>query len=286
MTISLRAAPCSGTYARVLSACARLPQLLLPAGLDERLASRDRVRQWALTALRERAAAERFSGGAVLIEIALAEGDQAAAWAAADEFGPGHEWEQLAKATSATQPGKCAALYRAKVEKDLQHPNSSAYAGVAATLVTIRALGGPAGDADLGAALDTRQLVLIDLWAPWCGPCRMVAPVLEKLAERHAGKLKVIKVNVDEAPVAAAQFEAQSIPTLVLMRDGQVVERVVGAQPEPVLDRIVTTALAGPEEGVAGARRWSPASSSASSMTDPTHRDSRSPPQPHRCTTT
>ncbi len=74
----------------------------------------------------------------------------------------------------------------------------------------------------------------------------MVAPVLENLAERHVGKLKVVKVNVDEAPAAAARFEAQSIPTLVLMRDGSVVERVVGAQPEPVLDRIVTAALVGP----------------------------------------
>lgn len=74
----------------------------------------------------------------------------------------------------------------------------------------------------------------------------MVAPVLENLAERHVGKLKVVKVNVDEAPAAAARFEAQSIPTLVLMRDGSVVERVVGAQPEPVLDRIVTAALGRP----------------------------------------
>lgn len=102
----------------------------------------------------------------------------------------------------------------------------------------------PAGDADLAGAVDAKPLVLIDLWAPWCGPCRMVAPILEKLAEKYAGRLKVVKVNVDEAPRAAAQFEAQSIPTLVLMKDGHVVERVIGAQPEPVLDRLIDGALA------------------------------------------
>ena len=99
------------------------------------------------------------------------------------------------------------------------------------------------GDADLAAALDTNQLVLIDLWAPWCGPCRMVAPILEKLAASHAGELKVVKVNVDDAPSAAARFDAQSIPTLVIMRDGQIVKRVIGAQPEPVLRRLVDAAL-------------------------------------------
>ncbi len=101
-----------------------------------------------------------------------------------------------------------------------------------------------ATDSDLAEALDTAQVVLVDLWAPWCGPCRMVAPVLESLAVTYAGSLKVVKVNVDEAPAAAARFQAQSIPTLVVLKDGEVVERVVGAQPEPVLNRIVTAALA------------------------------------------
>lgn len=90
-------------------------------------------------------------------------------------------------------------------------------------------------DATLADALQTRSLVLIDLWAPWCGPCRMVAPVLERLAERYAGRLKVVKVNVDENPGAARTYDASSIPTLVMVRDGQVVGRVVGAQPEPAL---------------------------------------------------
>ena len=92
-----------------------------------------------------------------------------------------------------------------------------------------------ATDTDLAGALDTRQLVLVDLWAPWCGPCRMVAPVLEKLAVRYAGRLKVVKVNVDDNPIAARRFDASSIPTLVMIRDGEPVGRVIGAQPEAAL---------------------------------------------------
>ena len=81
----------------------------------------------------------------------------------------------------------------------------------------------------------TSELVLVDLWAPWCGPCRMVAPVLERLAERYAGMVKVVKVNVDDNPQVARTFDASSIPTLVFLRNGKPVDRVVGAQPEPAL---------------------------------------------------
>lgn len=102
-----------------------------------------------------------------------------------------------------------------------------------------------AGDAEVQAALDTAQLVLVDLWAPWCGPCRMVAPVLERLAVRYAGRVKVVKVNVDESPATAGRFEASSIPTLVLLRAGQPVARVVGAQPEQVLAAQIDRTLAG-----------------------------------------
>jgi len=77
--------------------------------------------------------------------------------------------------------------------------------------------------------------VLLDLWAPWCGPCRMVAPILERLAERYAGRLKVVKVNVDHNPGTARTYDASSIPTLVMIKDGSVVQRVIGAQPEPAL---------------------------------------------------
>lgn len=102
-----------------------------------------------------------------------------------------------------------------------------------------------AGDADFAAATNTDQLVLVDLWAPWCGPCRMVAPILERLAVRYAGQVKVVKVNVDDNPDTAARFDASSIPTLVMLRDGATVARMVGAQPEPVLRARIDALLAG-----------------------------------------
>jgi thioredoxin 2 len=77
--------------------------------------------------------------------------------------------------------------------------------------------------------------VIIDFWAPWCGPCRMVSPAVERLAEANAGRLKVVKLNVDEAPEISARFGVQGIPLLVLLRDGREVDRLVGAVPEPQL---------------------------------------------------
>jgi thioredoxin 2 len=92
-----------------------------------------------------------------------------------------------------------------------------------------------ADDADFDVAVGTKQLVLVDLWAPWCGPCRMVAPVLERLAHDFAGRVKVVKVNVDSSPQLAQRYHATSIPMLLFLRDGQLVDTVVGAQPEHVL---------------------------------------------------
>lgn len=77
--------------------------------------------------------------------------------------------------------------------------------------------------------------VVVDLWAPWCGPCRFVGPILEELSRDWAGRLKVIKVNVDDNTRLAARYDARSIPTMLVMRDGEVVERIVGALPKPAL---------------------------------------------------
>ena len=100
-----------------------------------------------------------------------------------------------------------------------------------------------ATDADFAQVTTTSELVLVDLWAPWCGPCRMVAPVLEELSKDYAGKIKVVKVNVDNAPKTANRFQAQSIPTLVLLRDGATVDRMIGAQPKQVLVSHIDKAL-------------------------------------------
>ena len=74
--------------------------------------------------------------------------------------------------------------------------------------------------------------VLIDIWAPWCGPCRMVTPIVEQLAREWAGRVRVGKLNLDENPVTASRFRVQSIPTLLLLKGGREIDRIVGAQPK------------------------------------------------------
>jgi thioredoxin 1 len=71
--------------------------------------------------------------------------------------------------------------------------------------------------------------VLVDFWAEWCGPCRMIAPVIDELAKQNAGRLKVVKVNADECPDTSAQYQVRGIPTLLFFKDGQVVNQIVGA---------------------------------------------------------
>lgn len=74
--------------------------------------------------------------------------------------------------------------------------------------------------------------VLVDFWAPWCGPCRQIAPMIEELSQENAGSVKIGKVNIDDNPSAAQQYGVSSIPTLMLFKGGEVVERFVGVQPK------------------------------------------------------
>jgi thioredoxin 1 len=82
--------------------------------------------------------------------------------------------------------------------------------------------------------------VVVDFWAPWCGPCKMVAPTLEKLAKEYAGKLLVAKVNTDENPEWAMKYGVQGIPTMLFVANGKMIHRQVGALPEPMLRDIVS----------------------------------------------
>ena len=85
--------------------------------------------------------------------------------------------------------------------------------------------------------------VIVDFWAPWCGPCKMVAPTLEKLAKENAGKVLIAKVNTEENPEWASKYGVQAIPTMLFVSGGKIIHRQVGALPEPVLRTVVTQFL-------------------------------------------
>ena len=90
----------------------------------------------------------------------------------------------------------------------------------------------------------TDELLLVDFWAPWCGPCRAISPVLEALERDEAGRLKVAKVNVDDEPTLVGRYAIQSIPTILFVKGGRVVDKVIGAVPRATLDAKVQKALA------------------------------------------
>ncbi len=104
-----------------------------------------------------------------------------------------------------------------------------------------------ADESTFEAETRAQPTVVIDLWAPWCGPCRFVSPILDELAHQYAGRLKVVKVNVDENQGLARRFDASSIPTMVVLRDGSVVDRLVGALPKPQLEAQIRRHLKPPK---------------------------------------
>ena len=109
-----------------------------------------------------------------------------------------------------------------------------------------------AGDDDFAEIAERSRLpVLVDLWASWCGPCRMVSPALERLATERAGLIKLVKVDIDAAPAIARRFGVQAVPTLLILRDGEVAARQAGAAPLPALRAWVDGAL-GSAGGPAG----------------------------------
>jgi thioredoxin 2 len=106
-----------------------------------------------------------------------------------------------------------------------------------------------AGDDTFATVAEKSPLpVLVDLWAPWCGPCRMVGPALKRVAGDLAGTVKLVKVNVDTAPRLSERFSVQAVPTLLVMRDGRVIARRSGAAPAVVLRRWVKQVIANGQE--------------------------------------
>jgi thioredoxin 2 len=100
-------------------------------------------------------------------------------------------------------------------------------------------------DANFAAEVERSPMpVLLDLWAPWCGPCRMVAPTIEELAMEMAGRVRVAKLNVDENPSTATRFQVRSIPTLLVLKGGKEMERIVGVQPKAEIERRLQRVMA------------------------------------------
>jgi len=95
-------------------------------------------------------------------------------------------------------------------------------------------------DQTFGGEVEDKGTVLVDFWAPWCGPCKMIAPVLEELDQEFGDSVKIAKLNVDDNPESASRFGVMSIPTLIVFKDGQPVDKIVGFQSKDALKNVVS----------------------------------------------